>query len=78
MELTMTDELRPAKVTRKVPELDEDGYQTAMKVVEDDALIHRETYRGRFVAEFSDGSCEVVEPQDVRFIDGRFGEYAWA
>lgn len=77
MEMTVTDELRPATVTHRVPVMGDDGYCKAMAVREDRALIHRETYRGRFVAEYEDGSCEAVEPESVRFLDGRFDAYVW-
>lgn len=71
-DITIREELRPAIVTHKRPVVDEDGFTTCMEVTEDRAWVHtvRLAAQGRFVVEYEDGRCDVVEPQNVRFIDG--------
>lgn len=70
-DITIREELRPAEVTGKRPVLDEDGYQTHVEVVREFAWVHtvRLAAQGRFVVEYEDGTCAVVEPSSVRFLD---------
>ena len=70
------EELRPAIVEFKRPVCDEDGYQTHQEVVHLPVSVHtsRLAPQGRFVVEFEDGTCDVVEPQAVQFVDVAKGE----
>lgn len=71
-DIIIREELRPAIVAHKTPVVDEDGFTTCMEVTEEAALVHtvRLAAQGRFVVEYRDGTCDVVEPQHVRFTDG--------
>ena len=71
-DITIREELRPAVVEHKVPVNDEDGFVIHMEVTESRAWVHtvRLAAQGRFVVEYEDGTCDVVEPQRVRFTDG--------
>lgn len=70
------EELRPAIVESKRPVCDEDGYQIYQEVVHRPVNVHttRLAPQGRFVVEFEDGTCDVVEPQAVQFVDVAEGE----
>lgn len=71
-DIIIREELRPALVAHKTPVVDEDGFTTCMEVTEEPALVHtvRLAAQGRFVVEYRDGTCDVVDPQSVRFTDG--------
>ena len=65
------EETRPAIVEFKRPVYDEDGYQTHAEIAHVPAFVHtaRMAPQGKFVVEFEDGTCDVVEPKAVTFVD---------
>ena len=67
----MLPEMRPAIATTKEPVYDDDGFVTHREVCEHVCAVHTlQVGRGGWVCEFEDGTVDVVQYENVRFVDG--------